>query len=174
MQQPVQHYSLVYPIYKFPVDQIFVLLGLQKTGKWAGYLNGFGGQVQPSERYHACARRELKEETGLIVEEGELMHHGRILYKHENEEFPPSSVYLYLYEKWDGKYPSDGELEGNLGNFSYNQIPFHKMPPHDNLWLPRILKGEFIQARLTYETRADDFLLKKVEYNNSRLKPRII
>ena len=172
MQQPLQHYSLVYPIYKFPVDQIFVLLGLQKTGKWEGYLNGFGGQVQAPERYHACARRELQEETGLIAEEGELTHHGKIIYEHKNEEFRPSSVYLYLYEKWDGKYPSGGELEGNLGNFSHNQIPFDKMPPHDNLWLPRILKGEFIQTRLTYETRADDFLLKKVEYNNCRIKPQ--
>ena len=55
-EHTLQHYSLVYPVYKFPVDQIFVLLGLQKTGKWEGYLNGFGGQVQAPERYHACAR----------------------------------------------------------------------------------------------------------------------
>ena len=172
-ERALRHYSLVYPVYRFPVNQITVLLGLQKTGKWEGYLNGFGGKNKERESSHDSARRELLEETGLQAEQGDLTHHGKVIYEHENEEFRPSSVYLYFYEKWKGEIPKGGELDRNLFRVRHNEIPFDKMPPHDNLWLPRILKGEFIQARLTYETRNDAFLLKTVKYNNAvwRLRP---
>ena len=160
-------YSLVYPVYRFPADNLFILLGLQKCGKWKGYLNGFGGKVQNNEGYHACARRELKEETGLIAEKGDLTLQGRIRYRHTTDDFLPGSVYVYFYENWDGKDPRGGELEGNMSNFSRDQLPFDRMPPDDQIWLPRMLTGNFVEAELTYETRRGEVLLKKVEFETS-------
>lgn len=159
-------YALVYPVYRFP-DDMFVLLGLQKTGKWKGYFNGFGGKVQSNEGYHACARRELKEETGLVAEKGDLTLQGRVRYKHLTGEFPPGSVYVYFYEKWDGNNPNGGELEGNLVNFSKSQLPFEAMPPDDQIWLPRMLAGKFVEVELAYETRRKEVLLKSVAFNTA-------
>ena len=165
-------YSLVYPIFRYPVDQTLVLLGLQKSGRWDGYLNGLGGAVKSGESIHDCARRELQEETGIVAAEGDLTLHGKIRYKHQNEEFRYTHVSVYLYEKWDGDFPEGGELEGNLFPVQRKAIPYHKMPPHDQLWLPRILTGEFVEARLTYETtHHDEFMLKCVEYVNAYEKP---
>lgn len=167
-------YSLVYPVYRFPVDQNYVLLGLQKSGKWEGYFNGFGGEILPDESIHDCARRELQEEAGIIAAEGDLTLYGKIHYVHQQHAFRPSAVYVYLYEKWDGKYPRDCELmvENYLFTPSQSQIPFNKMPPNDILWLPRILNGEFVKAELTYETtHRDEFMLKSVEFENNYEQP---
>ena len=172
MPLATQHYTLVYPVFKYPVDQTLVLLGLQKSGKWYNYLNGFGGKVENNEGSHAGARRELKEETGIIAAEGDLILHGKIRYKHENLEVRQSSVYVYLYENWDGDFPKGGELEGNLFPIQAKSLPFEKMPPHDNIWLPRILNGEFVEATLTYETtHRDEDMLKCVEFVNIYEKP---
>ena len=164
-------YSLVYPVFRYPVDQTLVLLAFQKTGKWYNYVNGFGGEVERYESYHDCARRELKEEAGIVAEKGGLTLHGRIMYSHQKHEFRPSKVYVYLYE-WDGVLPEGGELECNLCPVQAKAVPYEKMPPHDNIWLPRILKGEFVEVTLTYETtHRDEYVLKSVEYENNYEKP---
>ena len=165
-------YSLVYPVFTYPVDQTLVLLGLQQSGRWQGYLNGFGGTVERGESFHACARRELREESGIIAEKGDLRLHGKILYAHEKHEFRPSKVYVYLFDKWDGDFPKGGELEGNLYPKQIRSLPFEQMPPNDRLWLPRILNGECVEATLTYETtHRDEYMLKSVEYVNTYEKP---
>ena len=166
-------YSLVYPVFRYPVDQILVLLGLQRSGKWQGYVNGFGGEVErDDESYHDCARRELREESGLIASEGNLTLHGKIMYVHEHDLFRPSAVHVYLAE-WDGEIPTGGELGRNLFPVRRKCLPFEKMPPNDILWLPRMLNGEYVEATLTYETTPfDPYILKSVEYVNDNTKPQ--
>lgn len=161
-------YSLVYPF-----DDALILLASQISGKWKGYLNGFGGEFERHDpSFHACARRELKEEAGIVAAEGDLTLHGSIMYVHDKHEFRPSRVYVYFYEKWDGKYHTRGELERTLYHFPKSQLPYDRMPPHDILWLPRMLNGEFVEATLTYETTdRDDILLKSVEFVNTYTKP---
>ena len=164
-------YSLVYPVFRYPVDQTLILLALQKTGRWYNYVNGFGGEVERGESYHACARRELKEEAGIVAEKGDLTLHGKILSYHEKHVWRPSYVYVYLYE-WDGVLPEGGELERYLCPVQAKAVPYEKMPPHDNIWLPRILKGEFVETELTYETTdCDEYMLKSVVFDNNYAKP---
>lgn len=45
-------------------------------GKWMG----FGGKLEPGETTHACALRELEEETGVALQEGQVEKIGLLLF----------------------------------------------------------------------------------------------
>jgi 8-oxo-dGTP pyrophosphatase MutT (NUDIX family) len=68
--------SLVFPIYEDKqTNKFWILLGKQAPGKkLAGFRNGFGGKCEQKpdgtmETTLECARRELKEELDLEIEE---------------------------------------------------------------------------------------------------------
>ena len=45
-----------------------ILLGMKKRGFGEGRWNGFGGKVEQGESVEEAARRELKEESGVVAE----------------------------------------------------------------------------------------------------------
>lgn len=46
-----------------------ILLGMKKRGFGAGRWNGFGGKVLSGETIEETAKREIREEAGIEVEE---------------------------------------------------------------------------------------------------------
>jgi 8-oxo-dGTP diphosphatase len=52
--------------------QILMLQGAAHKKLWAGKYNGIGGHLEPGESPYRSALRELREETGLVVESLEL------------------------------------------------------------------------------------------------------
>src|SRR5688572_12346373 len=70
-------------MYNYPMKKIMtlcivhqhpkVLLGMKKKGFGAGRWNGFGGKLLPGENIEDAARREMREEAGIEVEEIEEM-----------------------------------------------------------------------------------------------------
>ncbi|GAB5362282.1 hypothetical protein AAMO2058_000783900 [Amorphochlora amoebiformis] len=60
-------YVVVFPHFS---PQNLLLLGLQKRGFFKGYLNGYGGKVDPGEDPMQAAYRELEEESGLKLTVG--------------------------------------------------------------------------------------------------------
>jgi 8-oxo-dGTP diphosphatase len=52
--------------------QILMLQGAPHKRLWAGKYNGIGGHLEPGESPYRSALRELREETGLVVERLEL------------------------------------------------------------------------------------------------------
>ena len=49
-----------------------VLLGRKKRGFGVRKWNGFGGKIEDGETFLQCAVRELREETGLMADEGDF------------------------------------------------------------------------------------------------------
>jgi len=60
-----RHYSLVFVIRENEDGGRSLLLGFKKRGFGAGKFNGFGGKQESGENMEECARRELREESGL-------------------------------------------------------------------------------------------------------------
>lgn len=50
-------------------DQVLLLKGAPGKRLWAGKYNGIGGHLEPDESPYASALRELREETGLRVDD---------------------------------------------------------------------------------------------------------
>jgi 8-oxo-dGTP diphosphatase len=49
-------------------DAVLLLRGAPDKKLWAGKYNGLGGHVEPDETPHQAAVREVREESGLVVE----------------------------------------------------------------------------------------------------------
>ena len=49
-------------------NQVLLLKGAQDKRLWSGKYNGIGGHLEPHESPYASAMRELREETGLYVD----------------------------------------------------------------------------------------------------------
>jgi len=133
-----------------PVTICFVRAGerwlLLRTAKnrprFAGLWNGLGGHVQPREDIRACARREIREESGLDPERLELrgvMHESGLLgVAHLAFVFSAEVAATY------GEAPPREGPEGTLTWFRSEEIPFDEAVPDLRKILPRLLASREI------------------------------
>lgn len=83
-------------------DQILMLHRRKPPNQ--GLWNGIGGHIEAGEAPLACALREIKEETGFIIED--LRFHGLLTW--EGYETPAGGLYIF-----SGEAPSTGEAIGD-------------------------------------------------------------
>ena len=77
-----------------------VLLGLKKRGFGTGKFTGFGGKIEAGESVQTAACRELAEETGLVVSQGDLVGYGRLTFLFPAQSGWSQIVHLFRVEKW--------------------------------------------------------------------------
>ena len=117
-----------------------VLLIHKKSGFGAGLINGPGGKLHPEESPEAGARRELEEELGVTVD----------------HLWPVATLRFVetVTEQWWGYAFLGAGLNGTPRETSEARplwwpkarLPFERMWPDDELWLPRVLNGERLAA----------------------------
>jgi len=121
----------------FVVRDDQVLLIHKKTGHGAGKINAPGGKLEPDEGIVDCACRELFEEVGLRVSN------------------PRVGVEMRFVERngpqWLGFALTASQFSGTLTESPeakpfwcpLTDIPYDEMWPDDQIWLPRLLAGDF-------------------------------
>ena len=131
-----------------------VLLGEKLTGLGVGKLVGAGGKIEPGESPKDAAVREVLEELGVKVSSDALEPISRIVYPFVDKPEWSQRSYGFIARSWVGEPTVTPELAPKW--FSLNEIPFERMWADAKLWLPRALKGEFVEAE--YAFRADGSL----------------
>jgi 8-oxo-dGTP pyrophosphatase MutT (NUDIX family) len=126
-----------------------ILLGFKKVGFGAGKYNGFGGKVERGETVVAAAARELQEEAGIQVLPQELCQVGHLTFLFPAEPSWDQVVHVFLTSKWKGS-PTES-IEMTPAWFPVGEIPFDQMWQDDPHWLPRVLAGERLRARFTFQ-----------------------
>jgi 8-oxo-dGTP pyrophosphatase MutT (NUDIX family) len=116
-----------------------VLLQKKSKGFGKGKWNGPGGKVNQGEAPAIAAKREVMEETGLVV--NAMENRGRILFHLNDKEW---IVHIFRTEDFDGD-PIDGG-EGELRWFDPAKLPYDTMWPDDRHWMPLFLEGRAIDA----------------------------
>ncbi|TSC59537.1 MAG: nudix (nucleoside diphosphate linked moiety X)-type motif 1 [Parcubacteria group bacterium Gr01-1014_107] len=129
-------------VYKHPK----VLLGYKKRGFGAKRWNGFGGKVKGGESVEEAARRELKEEAGLIVKDLEKAGELSFEFRSSGEEL---KVHVFRVSDFSGKERESKEMKPQW--FFMDEIPFKEMWPDDPYWLPLFFTGRFFRGRFIFE-----------------------
>jgi 8-oxo-dGTP diphosphatase/2-hydroxy-dATP diphosphatase len=114
-----------------------ILLGMKKRGFGAGRWNGFGGKLKEGETVVDGARRELKEEAGIDVDNLEEM--GVIDFQFLGEP-DILEVHFLKAEEYQGEPIESEEMKPQW--FSVDEIPYDTMWPDDKYWLPMFLEDK--------------------------------
>ena len=136
-----------------------ILLGMKKRGFGEGRWNGFGGKVEKGEKIKDAAKREVLEETGAAA--GDIKKAGVIEFEFKgNPEI--LKVHVFITSELVGEPQETDEMKPKW--FHVDKIPFKKMWPDDEYWLPLVLSGKKITAKFWFEG-FDKIIDKDIKYN---------
>lgn len=131
----------------FLIKKDKVLLAMKKRGFGEGRWNGSGGKVHDGETIEDAAKREVKEEIGVIIKKPKKV---AVLnfYFAEKEEWN-QQVIVYLTKDWEGEPAESEEMKPKW--FKIDQIPYNQMWSDDSYWIPYVLSGKKVKADFLFD-----------------------
>jgi 8-oxo-dGTP diphosphatase len=126
-----------------------VLLGFKKQGFGAGKWGGLGGKIVKGETILEAAARELREESGLTVDEQALELRARLTFVFPAKPAWNQLVYVFVVTSWTGKPTESAEITPAW--FAVRDIPYPAMWEDGIHWLPAILAGKRLQGYFTFK-----------------------
>lgn len=140
-----------------------VLLAMKKRGFGAGLFNGFGGKVEEGESIEEAARREVKEESGLLVQE--MKKSGIIEFSFTSDP-KILEVHIFTVTAFSGEPNESEEMKPQW--FLQSEIPFAQMWSDDEYWFPYLLRGELFRGAFLFDRPSDASYSAKIL--NSKLQ----
>jgi len=122
-----------------------ILLGMKKRGFGAGRWNGFGGKVALAETIEDAAKREMREEAGVNVENMEKVGILEFEFKGNPEIL---QVHIFKSDDFQGELVESGEMKPQW--FHIDEIPFKEMWPDDIYWMPLFLNGKKFKGKFLF------------------------
>lgn len=127
-----------------------VVLAEMLRGPFAGYLNGYGGEIHPQETALAATIRELQEESGVTAQPAGIAKRAVIdFYNFKNQDWRRVRVYVSVAQEWTGT-PAAGDGMGPPEKYPFHQLPFEHMLLGDWVWIERMLRGELLSGEIWY------------------------
>lgn len=111
------------------------------AGKW----NGLGGKFEPGETPEECVIREVREESGLEIENPHL--HGLVMFP----GFKGADWYIFVFtaDKFTGELKDSPE--GDLRWVPDEELESLPLWPSDKFFFQWMQEGKFFSAKFVYE-----------------------
>ena len=124
-----------------------ILLAMKKRGFGAGKLNGVGGKIEMGESIEQALVRESIEEVGIKPLSWEPVAELDFIQDATSEPWH-MYVHVYLSRTWEGEPVESEEMKPNW--YPLNSIPYDSMWEDDQYWLPRVLAGQKLHGKFTF------------------------
>lgn len=139
-----------------------VLLGLKLTGFGSGRVVAIGGKIDGSESALDAAVREVAEETGMTLAPSDVLDAGRITWS-----FPAQPGWNMAATLFTTDVTADVTAEGEDVEpvaceeieprwYAVDSIPWHSMWKDAPHWIPFLLDGKRIDARIIMAVDNED------------------
>jgi 8-oxo-dGTP diphosphatase len=125
-----------------------VLLGRKKRGFGTGKIVGLGGHLLPGETERAAAVREVAEESGLVVEPGDLLAAGGVLFTFPARPDWDMHTTVFVTSAWDGVPVETEEIAPRW--YGVARLPFDSMWSDATAWIPDVLAGHAVGGTVVY------------------------
>ncbi len=137
-----------------------VLLGMKKRDHGAGKWNGFGGKVFMAETVEEAARREMQEESGVVVKN--LDKAGILEFEFKGN---PEIIEMHIFksDNFSGEPIESDEMRPQW--FHVDEIPFREMWPNDKYWIPLFLADKKFRGRFLLDDLGNVLDMKLEEVN---------
>lgn len=119
---------------------------MKKRGFGAGRWNGFGGKVEKGETIEEGARRETKEECGIMITKMEKV--GIHEFEFTSDRGNMLEVHVFRVDTWTGEPRETEEMRPQW--FTTDAIPYDEMWPDDIHWLPVFLAGKKFRTKFLF------------------------
>ena len=110
-------------------------------GKW----NGLGGKFEAGETPEECVRREILEESGLVIENPRL--HGLLMFPN----FKGNDWYVFVYTATEFTGELIDSPEGRLEWIPDEKLTSLNLWESDHIFFPWIRDGNYFSAKFDYE-----------------------
>lgn len=127
------------------LDDDNILLGMKKRGFGKGRWNGFGGKPEEGEKIERAARRETREEVGIIIKS--LNKRGVVTFFEADPL--PVEVHIFSTDDFKGEPKETEEMKPKW--FDIGKIPYKQMWPDDKYWLPMLLGGKNFEGEFWFK-----------------------
>ena len=134
-----------------------VLLGMKKRGFGAGRWNGFGGKVAPEETIEGAAKREMREEAGIEVNNLSKVGIIEFAFKNDSEIL---EVHIFKSDDFSGEPVESEEMKPQW--FHVDEIPFEEMWPDDIHWMPLFLSNKKFRGRFLFDKPSDSNSVSRI------------
>lgn len=112
------------------------------AGKW----NGLGGKLEPGETPEECARREIKEESGLTV--GSLQWKGLLTFPQFSKQ-EDWYAFVFVADGFEGELSASAE--GELSWINDGELLALNLWEGDRIFLPWLEQPGFFSAKFNYQ-----------------------
>lgn len=123
-----------------------ILLAEKKEGLGQGKWTGIGGKIEEGETLEEAVSRETLEEIGVTLISFRKVAVLNFLFPYKADW--SQRVIVFLAEGWEGEPRESEEMRPHW--FNIDSLPWSSMWDDYSYWLPRILKGECLEAVINY------------------------
>lgn len=136
------------------VDNDKVLIKYAKRGVSEGKWDFPGGKVDPGESYEESVRREIFEETGLVL--GNVTYKGKIGW-HFDEENILNVGHIFFCDNFKGELKESTE-EGSVKWVQIDELGKYNLWKDTLSWLPHAFKPEMFDAEVHYNNKSGEIV----------------
>ena len=137
------------------------MLLLKAKGKFGGgFWNAPGGKIEPGESPEDAAKREVYEETGLVV--GKLELAGQLVfYFGSGKRKPDWTAEVFTSSEFSGDIKESEE--GKLEWIPKSKLPLDQMWEDDRYWLPFLVAGTKFKGEFEFTSDSKRLVSQKIE-----------